>query len=124
MANFPSLCPTSRSYTTGDFPTKRFQSISGAGTTRLYGSKAFNATLELEFVVDQSQLQSLLTCWSDSRGSYDSLTIAPTNKVFDGMDESVFPSYLEWRWAEAPSVSSVMPQLSRVTVKLIATLEA
>ena len=90
----------------------------------MYGSKAFNATLELEFVVDQSQLQSLLTCWSDSRGSYDSLTIAPTNKVFDGMDESVFPSYLEWRWAEAPSVSSVMPQLSRVTVKLIATLEA
>ena len=122
--SFPDLCPVRRSFSTGDFPTKRFQAVNGAGVTRLYGSKAFNATLDLEYLANDSQVDEILSNWANAKGTYEQLRLAYDNSVFDGMDPNVFPNYLIWRWAEAPSVSSVMPQLSRVTVKLIATLEA
>ena len=51
---YPSLCPTaSRSWTPGvaGYPTRRFNAINGPQQTRLYGSKAFDATLALEYVL-------------------------------------------------------------------------
>ena len=58
MADFPSICPVSRRFKAAQFPTKRFTSISGAGTTRLYGSKGFDATLDVQFLVDDEHLIS------------------------------------------------------------------
>ena len=37
--------------------------------------------------------------------------------------DEVVPDYLEWHWAEPPTVESVNPGLHRVTVKLVAQLE-
>ena len=48
MTNFPAIAPTRRSYRAPQFPTKRFDSISGAGVTRLYGSQSFGAQLQLD----------------------------------------------------------------------------
>ena len=39
------------------------------------------------------------------------------------MNKDYFPTQLEWRWAESPSVESIQGDLSQVTVGLIATLE-
>lgn len=122
---FPSLCPTRRSYTPGRYPTKRFNGISGSGTTRLYGSKAFDAELQLDFVVDDDGATALLDCWHQSRGGAETLDL-PTN-VFTGISSSLnatIPAYLSWRWADTPSVESLFPGRSRVQVKLIATLDA
>ena len=53
MADFPvDLSHVRRQFKAAQFPTKRFTSMSGAGTTRLYGSKGFDATLDLQFLVD------------------------------------------------------------------------
>ena len=119
--SFPALRPVSRTYTPGEYPVKRFNAINGASTTRLYGSQAFDAQMSLEFIVDDADLISLTTSWNESNGGFDHLEL-PT-QVFSGMDSSVFPEQLTWRWAEVPSVSSVRGELSRVSVKLIATLE-
>ena len=119
--NFPALRPVSRTYTPGEYPVKRFNAINGASATRLYGSKAFDAQMSLEFIVDDAELISLTTSWNDSSGGFDRLELPA--QVFSGMDSSVFPEQLTWRWAEVPSVSSVRGELSRVSVKLIATLE-
>ena len=37
--------------------------------------------------------------------------------------DAIVPDYLEWHWAEPPSVESLNPGLHRVTVKLVAHLE-
>ena len=121
---FPNIRPTKRSFDTGDFPTKTFDAVNGSSTTRLYGNKAFNASLKLEFMASDSETANLLNCWSSAQGKYDSIIISNTHKIYEGMDASVFPDSLNWRWAEKPKVTSVVPNLSRVTVNLIATLEA
>lgn len=123
--SFPALCPFRRSYTPGKYATKRFSSISGAGSTRLYGSKAFDATLELEFAAADPDLTSILKSWHDSKGGAYVLTLPAI--IFDGIELSTrgqIPEYLNWRWAEMPAVESLFPGRSRVMVQLIATLDA
>lgn len=116
--------PTRRTFTPGQFATKRFTSISGAGSTRLYGSKAFDATLQLDFLLDDSDTCAFLKCWDNAKGTYDTLDLpdeflAGSSPILD----CGVPTYLNWRWAEAPSVESLLPGRSRVQVNLIATLD-
>ncbi len=124
MINFPAVSPTRRSFTPGEYPTKRFDSISGAGTTRLYGSKASNATLDLEFLLDDTNTEAVLQSWHDSLGGAKVLTLPAT--LFEGMNgpEGQIPNYLNWRWSETPSVESLVPGRSRIRVTLVATLDS
>jgi len=121
---FPDLCPTRRDYAPGEYPTQKFTSISGASTTRLYGSKPFDASLRLEFTTTDSELEAILQCWNDSYGGYS--VVALPASVFAGMSEAVqgqVAASLNWRWAERPTVSSQRPDRSRVQVQFIATLD-
>ena len=121
---FPSLCPVRRTLTPGNYATKRFTAVSGAGRTRLYGSAAFDATLNLEYLLNDNELSELLASYHTSRGSYRSLVLDP--EVFAGIDPVVLaqiPSYLSWRWADTPVVDSLLPGRSRVQVNLVATLD-
>ena len=124
MAEFPSLCPVRRVFNAAQFPTKRFTSISGAGTTRLYGNKAFDATLQLEFLADDKAIKGVVQNWYDSMGSY--LPVSLPDTVYAGQSNllgAVTPDYLEWHWEKEPIITSVQPNLSRVQVNLIAHLE-
>ena len=117
--------PTRRKFVPGVFATKRFNSISGAGTTRLYGSKASDAQLQLTFVLNDADTCTILSCWDAAYGEYNTIVIpseflAGASPVLD----CGVPDYLNWRWAEAPSVESLLPGRSRVQVNLIATLDA
>ena len=120
MTAFPSQCPVSRRYKPGRYQTRRFESVSGAGTTRLYGNKAFDAQISLEYIADDETVQAFAESWHESMGSY--LPISVPASVF-GEYQYVFPAYLEWRWADEPSFSSIQPNLTRVSVNLLGTLE-
>ena len=124
MIDFPAVSPTRRRFTPGEYPIKRFDSISGAGVTRLYGSKAFNATLNLEFLLDDTGTAAVLQSWHDSMGGAKVLTL-PT-ELFEGMNgpEGQIPNYLNWRWSQVPSVQSVLPGRSRIRASLVATLDS
>ena len=117
--------PTTRNFTPGKYATKRFTSISGAGTTRLYGSKAFDASLRMTFLLDDADTCTIMKCWHDARGTYDTLLLPAEFKAGSSavLDCSI-PYYLGWRWAEAPSVESIFPGRSRVQLTLIATLDS
>ena len=121
---YPMLCPTRRSWTPGEFATKRFNAINGAGRTRIYGSAAFDATLRLEYLLGDDELAELLTCYRLARGSFDELDL-PT-EVFSGLSQEVLaeiPDYLTWRWSDTPTIESVAPGRSRVRVNLVGTLD-
>jgi hypothetical protein len=121
---FPDLCPTRRDFVPGQYPTRRFTAINGAGRTRIYGNAAFDATLTLEFLLDDSGLALLLKCWHDARGGYDELELP--DEIYIGFSADVqaqFQDYLTWRWAEAPQVTSLAPERTRVRVSLIGTLD-
>lgn len=122
---FPSLCPLKRDYAPGEYATRRFNSVSGAGVTRLYGSKPFDASLSLEFNVDDNDLQDVLTCYEKALGQYG-IVLLP-DELFVGMDLAIredIQGSLNWRWAERPTVSSLRPNYSKVKTQFIATLDA
>ena len=119
---FPEISPISRSFSQGRWPTKRFTAMNGVSTTRIYGDKSTEATFELQFLVDDDAMTLIMDCYRRSEGAFGEVELA--DAMFDGTSDSVFPSYLKWHWVEAPAVSSVQPDLSRVTVKLIGLLEA
>jgi len=121
---FPSLCPTKRDFAPGKYPTRRFTAINGAGSTRIYGDSAFDATLSLQFLADDDGLADILECWHTAKGPYGQLTL-PT-QIYDGFGPQVkaqFRTYLTWRWAERPSVESLLNGRFRVNVNLIGTLD-
>lgn len=124
MAIFPDICPVSRQFTAGRFPTRRFNSISGAGTTRLYGSKAFDSRLQLEFIVDNETAGRIFDLYYESFGGFEEIFLPPGVLSSDDLLEGKLnPEYLEWRWENEPSIQSVQPNLSRVTVNLVGRLE-
>ena len=122
--SFPAFCPIRRTYTPGQYPTRRFNAINGAGRTRLYGSRAFDATLDLEYLLTDADLTTLLESYHNAKGSFTSFALPAA--ALQGIGPTVqaqIPSYLSWRWAETPIVDSLLPGRSRVRVKLIATLD-
>ena len=124
MASFPNLCPKSRKYTAAQFPTKRYTSISGAGTTRLYGSKATDAKLDLQFMVNDVDAESILDCWYNGYGTYQAVTLPDGVVSGDGdLLDAMVPDYLEWHWEKQPTIETIHSGLSRVTVNLVAHLE-
>lgn len=117
--------PTQRTFVPGQYATKRFTSISGAGTTRLYGSKAYDAQLRITLILNDSDTCTVLKCWDDAYGTYDTIELPDEFLVGSSpvLDCGV-PDYLNWRWTEAPSVESILPGRSRVQINLVATLDA
>jgi len=117
---FPALVPTSRRVTQGQYATKRFTSIAGTGTTRAYGSQPFNAELALQFD-NLSDTETLLIAeaYDNARGEKDDLSLPA--EVWQGMDADLknrLVGSLLWRFSGQPSISSVRPGVSSISVRL------
>lgn len=120
MADFPALTPTSRRITQGQYAVKRFTSISGTGVTRAYSSQPFNSLIELEFsnITDAAAIQ-IVQCYEQSRGSYAPLVLP--NELWSGVRadlRSLLERDYTWRFADQPQISSVVPGVSTISVRL------
>lgn len=120
MITFPQLTPTSRRITQGEYAVKRFTAISGTGFTRAYGSQPFNSSIDLEFSnVNDTDALSVIRAYEACRGSYAALALP--SSIWDGMEDSL-RSALErdytWRFSEQPVITSSVPGVSTITVRL------
>ena len=118
---FPSLTPTGRQFTPGDFPNKRFNSQSGAEVRILYGSRRVNAVLSLSYAnVTDANAESFLDDYSDQLGTFRTFTLP--SAVFEGWSGTAStldaPSGTKWRYDAEPQVQAVRPGISSVTVSL------
>lgn len=121
MSSLPHVYPKTRKYAPGEFQTKRFQSVSGAGVTRLYGNKPFDATLDLTFQVDDDVVKQFFDCWYSAFGDYKSIDLP--DEYFVGMRKDLWPCHLEWRWSKQPDVKTDQRNLSTVTASFVGVLE-
>jgi len=117
---FPTIAPSSRSVTLGQFPVKRFTTIAGTGATRAYGSQPFNASLSLQYdnITDTLALE-IVEAHEAAYGSKNALALPP--EVWDGMDLNLrvrLERDYTWRFAEPPQLTSVHPGISSIGVKL------
>jgi len=127
MADFPALKPTSRSFQLGQYPIKTYRALSGAVVRRSFGNRPFGYTLELEFAnVPEATVNSICDHYNGQGGGTLGFTV-PT-EVFAGYSSTLqgkvrTPAGIEWLYVEPPSVTSVIKDISSVTVKLVGEIK-
>lgn len=126
MADFPSIRPSSRQYTPGQFPSKTYRGLSGATVKRVFGNKAFGHTIELQFNnISDISTKALLDHYYGQNGSIDRFSLS--EEAMAGMSTELkgvvkAPTNISWEYAEPPSVESTFNGRSNVTVRLIGEL--
>ena len=122
---YPVLAPSSRNYSTGDFPVRSYKSQSGAEVRILYGNQRTGMTLELSYDnITDSQATTFLTHFDQTKGTYT--TFALPSRALAGWGGSTTAldgnGANAWRYESAPNITNVAPGISNVQVKLIGVL--
>ena len=124
MAAFPSFTPTSRSFTPGTYPQRSYRSLSGVVTKRTFGNSPSQATLDMSFdnVADstaaaiinhyrnQTAINKRFQLSATTMGGMDSGLVSIANGTIDN---------LRFEYKDPPSVQSVRPGRSSISVSLI-----
>lgn len=127
---FPSVEPTSRSFTAPRWPTSGMTTQSGVTTRRLWGSRPSQAQLQLQFDnITDDNAALIIKAYDDAKGATTDLTLPPA--IFNGastalkawMDTTATGAGMLWFFTEEPpTVESVAPNRSSVRVNLVAEL--
>jgi hypothetical protein len=122
---FPTLQPTSRDFSPGDWPIKRYNAQSGAEVRILYGSRRTNAKLSLGYDnITDANAQLFLEDYAAQYGTFFTFALPSAVRAgWSGVEASMdAPPNAAWRYEGEPQVRSVRPGRSSVTVNLVAVI--
>jgi len=127
---FPNIEPTSRSFTAPKWPTSGLTTQSGVTTRRLWGSRPSQAQLSLTFTnITDDNAALIMAAYHDAKGATTDLSLPSV--IFNGasgnltgwLNTASTGAGMKWFFSEEPpSVESVAPNRSTVTVRLVAEL--
>ena len=127
---FPTIQPTSRSFTAPRWPTTGITSQSGVVSRRLWGSRPAQASLSLGFGnISDANTSLILQAYNDAKGNVTDLTLPSI--IFNGasatltnwLNTSSTGAGMLWFFGEdPPAVESVAPGRSNVQITLVAEL--
>ena len=122
---YPSLQPTSRQFDAGDYPYKSFQSQNGKEVRILYGDKRTGMTLHLGYdnIADTSA-DDFIAHYDEVKGGFASFTLPAAFRTGWTGDAAAIDAATgnQWRYSQPPTITSVRPGISSVTVKLVGVL--
>ena len=138
--NFPSIKPSSRTFTPGRYPQTEFIAQNGAKTVIRYGDKQVDAKLTLNFTnISDSQAFAIFENYRQVNSIYDYVTFNQNSGLAGiGGDGHTMPdgslgnlaAYvdavplgLRYRYDGPPTVTSVKPNISNVQCKFVACLD-
>ena len=127
---FPSIKPTSRSYTPGNYPSTSFESLDGTKIHIRYGNKRVNATLSLGFSnITDAQTYEILENYRQVNSVWDYVTFSSANGTA-GVGSTNLSNYFKesgsgliWRFSKPPSVTSTFKGRSNVSCSFTACLD-
>lgn len=123
---FPTLRPTSRDFSAGDYPVKTFKAQNGVEARILYGSKRTGMEISLGYDnISDTTADDFVAHFDEVKGTFDTFTL-PTDVLtgWQGAASALDASGTgnRWRYAEAPAVTSVRPGKSSVQIRLVGVL--
>ena len=129
--SFPSVKPSSRSYSPGEYPQTNFEAQNGAKTIMRYGKNRVNATLTLGFAnIADADAALILANYEDVNSDWDYVTFSSSNGTV-GVDSTSLSNYfkesgsgLKWRYSGPPSFTSSFKGMSNVSCSFVACLDA
>jgi hypothetical protein len=134
IVNFPSIKPTSRSYTPGRYPQVEFVAQNGAKSVLRYGDKKVDAKLTLGFTnITDSQANEILQKYEEVNSVYKFIHF-PSDSSMAGIEDETLRfrfqerdtssnTLLRYRFDGPPTVTSVRPGRSNVQCKFVACLD-
>ena len=132
--NFPSIKPSSRTFTPGRYPQVEFVAQNGAKTVLRYGNKKVDAKLTLGFTnITDSQANEILKKYEEVNSDYDFIHFPSTSALAGinnlalrrkfGERDTSGNTLLRYRFDGPPTVTSVRPGRSNVQCKFVACLD-
>ena len=127
---FPSIKPSSRSYTPGVFPQSVFRSQNGTKTIVRFGNKRVDSELQLSFDnITNAQAAQIIKNYEQVNSAWDYVTFTDVDAIV-GVNNTQLSNYmkesgsgLRYRYAGPPSVQSSVPGRSSVTCEFVASLD-
>ena len=123
---FPTLRPTSREYSPGDWPIKRFNSQSGAEIRILYGTQRINVKMSLTYEnIEDVYALEFLNDYDAQYGTMRTFVLPVEVRAGWAFSAPGVPSGMAapagggWRYESEPQVRNVRPGRSSVTVNLV-----
>lgn len=107
MATFPTLTPSGRTFTPGEYPHTPFSTISGFQNRVRHSNVMLASQVRLTFVaLTEANMLSILSHYQGQLGTYDSFDLP--SAVWSGVTAADYEltSYL-WRYTEPPTVEDV-----------------
>ena len=137
--NFPTIKPSSRTFTAGRYPQTEFVAQNGAKTVIRYGNKQVDAKLTLGFTnITDSEVNEILNTYEEVNSDYDYLEFHGGDALagitlFNTTDSILFDKVrasdgrgrllLRYRFEGPPTVTRVRPNRSNVQCKFVACLD-
>ena len=121
---FPSLQPSSRSFTAGNIPVSVFRSISGKETRVVTGDTPSAHAIGLGFNnVDEAVANSVLSHWYAMQGT--ALAFKLPSDVWAGWIDYAVGSSADqlWRYSNPPEITAVSPAIMSISVQLVSVLD-
>jgi len=130
VVKFPDIEPTSRSYNPGVYAQTEFKALNGSTTVLRYGNKRSDSELRVGFAnITDSQAAEIMQNYELVNSTWDYVEFTNKNNLI-GIDSSSLAAYVaenaggrKWRYAEPPSVTSVVPGRSSVQCRFQAFLD-
>ena len=120
MANFPSITPSTRLYTQGNFPSAIQSSSTGVTTGFRRGNRRINQTLELSFNnLTESQVTQIRNHYDGQNGSFNIFYLSA--EVWAGYTTPPVPlvSDFAWLYANAPTISDGIVSKWNIEIELV-----
>ena len=131
---FPTIKPSSRTFTPGRYPQTEFVAQNGAKTVIRYGNKQVDAKLTLGFTnITDAEVNEILGKYEEVNSVYDFIHFS-SNSGLAGINDSTLRrtvgardqsdnTLLRYRFDGPPTVTSVRPNRSNVQCKFVACLD-
>ena len=120
MATFPSIIPTTRLYTQGDFPSAIQSSSSGATTGFRRGNRRINQTLQLTFDnLTETQVNLIRTHYDGQNGSFKIFYLSSSTWNGYTTPPVALVSDFAWLYAAAPTISDGITSKWNVEIELV-----
>lgn len=118
MAIFPSLAPSSRTFTPGEYPHTPFTSLSGVQNRVRNSTVMLASQLQLTFVaLTEADMLSILSHYNGQQGNY--LSFAVPSILLSGVTAADYTlAGYAWRYIEPPQVEDFGIQRHTVTITL------
>ena len=119
MATFPSIIPTTRLYTQGDFPNALQATSNGTTTGFRLGNRRINQILQLSFDnLSETEVNTIRTHYDGQNGSFEFFYISASTWNGYASPPVALVSDFAWLYASPPVISDGITSKWNVEIEL------